>query len=170
MEIRKAGIEDLDILQKLTQQTFLETYADQNTEEDMQEYLEAHFTHERLRESLHDPKSMYYIMFDKDEAVGYLKLRKKRSEKLEKKQVIELERIYVLKNQIGKGLGKLLIDEAIGISKRGGYEVLWLGVWEKNFRAIAFYEKCGFKQYGEHIFRLGSDVQRDYLMKLDLID
>ncbi|HAN77391.1 MAG TPA: GNAT family N-acetyltransferase, partial [Bacteroidales bacterium] len=83
---------------------------------------------------------------------------------------IEIERIYILKEFHGKQIGQLLYDKAIEIGQQQNADFVWLGVWEKNLRAIAFYKKNGFEEFDKHFFRLGNDLQTDILMKLSLKD
>jgi ribosomal protein S18 acetylase RimI-like enzyme len=59
----------------------------------------------------------------------------------------------------------MLFDKALQIAQSYSKTYLWLGVWEENTKAIAFYKKNGFVVFDTHIFRLGEEVQTDYLMK-----
>jgi ribosomal protein S18 acetylase RimI-like enzyme len=83
-------------------------------------------------------------------------------------RAIEIHRIYVLQEMIGQGIGKALMERSLALAQLNNYEVIWLGVWEKNTRAIQFYKKWGFKKFSSYIFRLGTEDQTDYLMKKDL--
>lgn len=89
---------------------------------------------------------------------------------LKNKQCLEIERIYVLKEYHGKKIGQLLYDKAIQIAKEKNVNYVWLGVWEKNLRAINFYKKNGFVGFDKHIFKLGDDEQTDIMMKLELVN
>lgn len=103
---------------------------------------------------------------------GYIKLRIpfEQHASLKDKRSIELERIYVKENLHGTGLGYKLIQHATEFAGSEGYNVLWLGVWNQNKKAIKFYQKCGFEIFGEHKFILGTEEQIDYLMKKELRD
>jgi ribosomal protein S18 acetylase RimI-like enzyme len=83
---------------------------------------------------------------------------------------LEIERLYVLKEYHGKQVGALLYEQALAISKERKAPYIWLGVWEENPRAIRFYQKQGLVEFGEHIFQLADDEQRDVLMKKTLPD
>ena len=78
---------------------------------------------------------------------------------------LEVARIYAMSNKVGKGVGSLLMQSCIEIGKQRNKEWLWLGVWEKNQRAIDFYTKWGFTKFDETDFLLGDDIQTDWLMK-----
>jgi GNAT superfamily N-acetyltransferase len=77
-------------------------------------------------------------------------------------------RIYVEKDWLGKRVGRLLLERCLQEARGRGYGTIWLGVWEKNARAIAFYQKCGFTKCGTHVFRLGQDEQQDWIMQQSL--
>lgn len=169
MKIRKINIDDLEALRNLSIQTFMETFEEVNTEEDMQKYLDENLSIEKLKSELENPNSEFYFAENNDEILGYLKLNFKdaQTEKLEENH-FEIERIYVLKAFLGQKLGQILFDKAIEIGREKNLEYVWLGVWEENHRAIHFYEKNGFEIFGKHDFVLGKDVQTDLLMKLKL--
>ena len=87
---------------------------------------------------------------------------------LQDKDGLELERIYVLKNAQGHGYGKLLLQKAIEQAHESGLHYVWLGVWEKNPKAVTFYESNVFYKFDTHAFTLGTDEQTDFLMRMDL--
>jgi ribosomal protein S18 acetylase RimI-like enzyme len=94
--------------------------------------------------------------------VGYTKIKNGQTPKeLKSARAIEIHRIYVLQEMIGQGIGKALMEKCLQIAQHQNYEVIWLGVWEKNTRAIEFYKKWGFKKFSSHIFRLGTEDQTD---------
>ena len=78
---------------------------------------------------------------------------------------IELVRFYVSGEWHGCGVGATLMQACIHEARRQGYQTLWLGVWEHNGRARAFYRKWRFHDVGEHLFQLGADAQNDLLME-----
>ncbi len=169
MEVIKVEEHQLAVLQEISRVTFIETYAQANTEADMQAYLAAHFSIEQLQKELQNPASyLYFIQIDK-QVVGYLKLNVGEAQ-TEPQEVaaLEIERIYILKSHQGKQLGQRLHEKAVQIAKQKKVNYLWLGVWEKNPKAIGFYQRMGFVAYDKHIFKLGDDLQTDLLMKLEL--
>ncbi|MEI7830966.1 MAG: GNAT family N-acetyltransferase [Prolixibacteraceae bacterium] len=101
--------------------------------------------------------------------IGYLNLNFDQAQTaLINTKALEIERIYVLKEFQGKKVGQILFDTTLQTANRLKSEYIWLGVWEKNFRALTFYEKICFTEFGQHIFILGDDVQTDIMMKLNL--
>ena len=78
----------------------------------------------------------------------------------------EIQRIYVAREWHGRGAAQALMAEALRLAGSGGADAVWLGVWERNPRAIAFYRKLGFVENGDHVFPLGDDPQRDVVMVL----
>jgi diamine N-acetyltransferase len=171
LKIRQATIEDLAALQAIGRVTFSESYSDGNTEENMAAYLAEGFSEGKLKTELQNENSQFYFAEKDGEIIGYLKVNfgNAQSEK-EDPNSIEIERIYVLQKYHGKKVGAFLYEQALAIAKARKSPYLWLGVWEINPRAIRFYEKNGFVEYGEHIFQLGDDAQRDILMKKMLPD
>lgn len=167
IRVRLAEECDLNLLRALSAETFRETFAESNTEEDMARYITEHFSAERLGSELRTPESRFYLAQTAEgEVVGYLKLNTGTAQtEPEAPEALEIERIYVLRAFLGAGVGQRLFEEACHQAEAGRHPYLWLGVWEHNPRAIRFYEKNGFSVYGEHTFVLGGDPQRDLLMK-----
>jgi ribosomal protein S18 acetylase RimI-like enzyme len=98
--------------------------------------------------------------------VGYAKvIINKAIETLKEQSGLEIERIYVDRDFHGKHIGKQLLDKCFETARMNGVHVVWLGVWEHNPKALAFYKKWGFEKFGEHVFMLGNDAQTDWLMK-----
>ena len=167
--IRPASRLDLATLQAIGRKTFAETFADSNSEENLAAYLEEGFSEDKLGAELRNENSRFYFALQKEDVIGYLKVNfgDAQSEKQDP-NALEIERIYVLQQYHGKQVGVLLYEQALTIAKERKAPFIWLGVWEENPRAIRFYQKQGFVEFGEHIFQLGDDAQRDVLMKLEL--
>jgi diamine N-acetyltransferase len=169
IEIRRATVKDVDQLQEIGKRTFVETFSAGNTEENMKKYLEEGFAKEKVIQELTDPNSEFYIAEMDGTIIGYLKLNYGESQtELKDSKALEIERIYVLNQFHGKKVGQLLYAKAIEIAEQKNLDYVWLGVWEKNGRAINFYKKNGFIEFDKHIFKLGSDEQTDIMMKLEL--
>lgn len=171
IKIRKVTTNDLKELQKIGRLTFYETFASDNTEENMNKYLDEAFSLTKLMTELSDNNAEFYFATLDNKVIGYLKLNFGQSQtELQDNKAVEIERIYVLKDYHGTGVGQLLLDKAIKIARQKNAEYVWLGVWEKNLRAINFYKKNGFVEFDKHIFKLGNDEQTDIMMKLKLND
>lgn len=169
IEIKKVTLSDITLLQEIGRQTFFETFAESNTEENMKKYLEEGFSVEKLTEELNNENSEFYFAVLNQKVIGYLKLNYGASQtELQDSSSLEIERIYVLQEYHGKKVGQILYGKAmeIAIGKRVSY--VWLGVWEENPRAIRFYQKNGFVEFDKHIFVLGDDQQTDIMMRKDL--
>ena len=169
--LQKISSDDVISLQFISRTTFKETFSEHNTEEDLNKYLDEQLSIKKLEEELINPNTSFYFALDNNQLVGYLKLNWLNAQtELIDEAAFEVERIYVLKDYFGKGLGQFLLDNAIRIGKDHQPTYIWLGVWEKNNRAIRFYEKNGFKVFSSHLFILGNDIQTDLLMKLAITD
>lgn len=165
--INTASTEDFETIQSLGRQTFSETFAESNSEEAMKTYLEESFNTEKVKSELNNPDSHFFIAWEEDNPVGYLKLNyaAAQTELKDDDTSLEIERIYVKKSHHGQKVGQLLYDQALESAQSFGKNYLWLGVWEKNLRALNFYRKNGFEEFGIHTFRLGNDDQTDLMMK-----
>lgn len=168
--IKKVSLKSIYQLQKIGKQTFYETFSAENKEENMKKYLDESFSIHKLTAELNDKNAEFYFATLNNISIGYLKLNFGKSQtELQDNKGLEIERIYVLKKYHGKNVGQLLYDKAIQIAKLKDADYIWLGVWEKNLRAINFYKKNGFVAFHKHIFILGNDEQTDIMMKLKLI-
>lgn len=170
VKIIKCSREDLQILQEISIETFNDTFKDQNSPENMKAYLERAFNFKQLEEELSNVSSEIFFIYFNEELAGYLKVNMNdaQSEKLGDES-LEIERIYI-KNKFQKhGLGKYLLNKAMEIAMEHNKKKIWLGVWEKNENAIAFYKKMGFVQTGAHSFYMGDEEQIDFIMTKTII-
>lgn len=167
--IKPVSLNDINQLQEISRQTFHETFSAGNTEENLQKYLEEGLSIEKLTAELSDSNSQFNFATIDDKVVGYLKLNSGQAQtELKDDRALEIERIYVLKEYHGKGVGQVLYEHAIQTARQLNTNYVWLGVWEENPRAINFYKKNGFVGFNKHVFKLGSDEQTDIMMKLQL--
>ena len=167
--IKKCTLQDLESLQKISIETFYQTFADSNAAENMKAYLQNAYNEEKLYKELSNPNSSFFFVYVDELLAGYLKLNEFPSQSdINDSDSLELERIYILKEFQGAGLGKDLLEHTISIAIEHGKKYIWLGVWEHNERAKRFYQKNGFYRIGEHSFVVGDDVQIDYVMRKDL--
>jgi ribosomal protein S18 acetylase RimI-like enzyme len=169
IEIKKANLEDLISIQIVGKQSFIETFTDNNTPENIEKYLQESFNTAQITLEINNPDSLFYLAFWENEPIGFLKvnLGGAQTESLYK-NTLEIQRIYVLKAFHGKKIGQLLLDKAIEIAKQHLVDYIWLGVWEENHKALHFYNKNGFVNFDKHIFILGNDQQTDLIMKLEI--
>jgi len=167
--MRQAVPEDAAALCAFGIKAFRDTFEAANTAENMKLYLDNNFTEDKLRAELTDTTSVFLLFYDNDVLAGYIKLRSGHEpEALKSLRPLEIERLYVAQEHLGRYVGFTLMQSAIRYGKLHGFDVLWLGVWEHNLKARRFYEKCGFETFGSHIFMLGTDAQTDLLMKKGL--
>jgi ribosomal protein S18 acetylase RimI-like enzyme len=169
IEIIQVTTTDIDQLQRIGRQTFHETFSAFNSEENMNKYLEEGFSTEKLTAELNDKNAEFYFATHEKKVIGYLKLNSGASQtELKDNKALEIERIYVVNQFHGKKAGQTLYNKAIEIARQKKVDYVWLGVWEKNSRAMTFYRKNGFVEFDKHIFKLGNEEQTDIMMKLEL--
>lgn len=169
--IRTAKTEDALMLAELAWQTFWDAFKDHpaNAPEDMKAYMDAAFSVEQVAIELADTTSIFLVAEIDGKPAGYAKLLRDHTEPgITAERPIELCRLYSHQAFLGKGVGAALMDECFAVARENGYDVIWLGVWEFNPRAQAFYTKNGFRAVGSHVFQLGSDPQTDLLMQKEL--
>lgn len=170
LNLKRCTIEDLRTLQEISYDTFNETFKHQNSPQNMSSYLEKAFNLKQLKKELSNTSSQFFFVFFNNEVAGYLKINTNDAQSEDMgNDSLEIERIYI-KNQFHKlGLGKYMLNKAIEIAMERNKKKIWLGVWEKNINAIAFYNKMGFVQSGAHSFYMGDEKQMDLIMTKRLI-
>ena len=164
--IRAATPVDAEPLAALAEQTFRDTFADDNSTDDMDAYVRDSFSLDRVRDELADGVNTFLLAVMDGEARpdGYAKLRNGTADpSVTGPDPIELQRLYADRSAKGQGVGAALMRASFDAARSAGRRTLWLGVWERNARAISFYERWQFETVGEHVFRLGSDHQMDLI-------
>lgn len=165
MNIRPANLDDAEVLAELARRTFHDTFAATNDPADMALYLSRAFGIDQQTRELGDADITTLLVEEGGEAIAFAQLRTgKVPECVTGAGPIELWRFYVSREWHGRGIARPLMDRVRNEARARGATTLWLGVWEKNDRARAFYVKCGFADVGEHIFLFGTDPQTDLVM------
>src|ERR1043166_4203785 len=164
--IRYATATDAVLLAEFGLQTFSDTFAADNTPENMNAYLSVAFGPDKQAAEIADPTSTFRLREINDVLVGYARLHASETPaEVTGPLPIEIGRLYAAKEWIGHGVGAALMQACIDEAQQRGCQTLWLGVWERNHRARAFYSKWGFVEVGSHVFTLGDDPQIDLLMQ-----
>ncbi|TDX52652.1 GNAT family N-acetyltransferase [Orenia marismortui] len=167
--IKEVSLDNIDTLVDLAKITFQQAYGSQNKAVDIADYLENNFNREEIKLEFNNRNNKFFMAYLRSQVVGYFKLSFSKVHKsFGTNKVIKLERLYLLKDYIGKKIGKKLMLKAIEVAKDHNIEYLWLGVWKENKRAVDFYKSWGFEIFAEELFFLGEDTQEDWLMKKSL--
>jgi len=167
LSLRKATPADALTLARAAAALFVDTFGAANRPEDMDAYLASAFSESHQRAELCDVDSRVWLAMIGDDIVGYAHVRRSPAPNGisgARTRAVEIARIYAGRRWHGHGLGAALMETCVATAKEWGGDVLWLGVWERNSRAIAFYEKHGFQVVGDQPFLLGADLQRDLVM------
>jgi diamine N-acetyltransferase len=165
--IRTATAADAEPLAALAERTFRDTFADDNSPGDIDAYVRDAFSLDRIRAELADAANTFLLAFTggEEQPDGYAKLRTGTADpSVTGPGPVELQRLYVDRSAIRRGVGAALMRASLDAARSAGHRTLWLGVWERNARAISFYEGWQFETVGNHLFRLGSDLQTDLIM------
>jgi len=169
LTFRRATPEDANTIARIGAATFTAAFGPQNTPEDMKAYLATNFNLEVIQTQIEDASSTFLLGFEGEKVVGYAMFKAGLPPaSVSDAEAIELVRFYVVEEVIGKGYGSALMQACLDEVGILGYSTIWLGVWERNERAIRFYEKWGFTKVGTKEFILGRDVQHDWVMEVNI--
>ncbi len=169
--IRRARHDDATQLSVIAEQTFRDTFAGVNTAEDMDLHCRTSFSEASQAEEIADPNRVTLLCDCGGGLAGFAQLRWGRAPSCVVADAPgELQRLYVISEFHGKGVAHDLMNACIDEMTSHRSDVLWLGVWERNPRAIAFYKKFGFHEVGAHVFPLGNDQQRDVVMARSVVE
>ena len=169
MTIRRGEPQDAAVLADLARTTFYDAFAATNDANDMTLHLERAYGVPQQMAELQDPDITTLLVEQDGAAIAYAQIRNDHlPECVSGPAPVELWRFYVHRDWHGRGVAPALMDRVKVEARQRGARTLWLGVWERNDRARAFYAKCGFADAGEHIFLFGTDPQTDRVMTLSL--
>lgn len=169
LDIRKATRDDALRLSRIAEETFRATFGSVNSSEDMDLHCQRNFSEVIQAGEIASPDMLTLLCEESGSLTGFAQLRFGAAPAcVTAKSPVEIQRLYVASHWHGKGVAQELMRACIDEAKRRGSETIWLGVWEHNPRAIAFYRKCGFFEVGDHVFPLGRDQQRDIVMARSL--
>ena len=163
--IRPATSGDVEIVADLSARTFVSAYKTMLPDEALGDFVDSAFSQNKIREEMDIPGSHFLLAYEGETLVGYAFLREAGPPTgVTGAKPVELARIYFEGHVTGKGYGSMLMNACIDRAIQAGYDVLWLGVWERNERAIRFYEKRGFVQVGSLPFVFGDQLHTDLVM------
>jgi ribosomal protein S18 acetylase RimI-like enzyme len=169
--VRRATPADAARLATFAGAAFMDTFGADNTPEDMRVYLAEAFGEALQRAELDDPEVTVLLAEHGSELAGYAMLRDGQvAAPVGSASAIEIARLYAGRQWIGAGVGSLLMRSCLNEARFRGKDAIWLGVWERNARAIAFYTRWGFADVGSQSFQLGSDLQSDRVMARRVAD
>ncbi len=169
MQIRNANLSDVPELARFAEAAFRQAFAKENSKEDMDTYCRSSFSESIQRKEVSDPQIITLAAVENKSIIGFAQWVKNSNTKIiTNGKACELKRLYVDEQWHGKGIAQALIEYVIHQSREQEFDILWLGVWENNPKAIRFYEKYGFVKVGEHDFMLGTDQQSDWIMQRKL--
>jgi ribosomal protein S18 acetylase RimI-like enzyme len=165
IRIRLADDADALELSALAERTFRDAFEAVNTAADMQAHCAATYSEAIQRAEIRQPGRETWVADADGRLVAYVQLRLDAvSPMIGCARPVEIQRFYVDASRHGGGLAHALMDHVLARAEAAGFTTIWLGVWEQNPRAIAFYRKWGFEAVGEHTFKLGHDLQHDLVM------
>ena len=158
--VRRATVHDAAALAQLAERTFRDTFAADNNPSDLEMHIANSYGEAQQRREIENVDGITLVVDHDGRLIAYTQIRRAPSQHGD----VEIARFYVDRAHHGRGIAQSLMDAAQEAARALGGTMLWLGVWERNPRAIAFYEKCGFRDVGSHAFLVGTDLQTDRIM------
>ena len=169
--IRPATVDDVDVLRHLGATTFRETYSSISDPREVDEYADAHFTAAKVHAWFSRPCARTLLAFAGDAPVGYAHVRSAKVPAcVADRKAVELSRLYLLASAQGAGVGGALIAAAIAAAGELGGKTVWLGAYDRNVKALAFYARRGFVRVGTHDFEFGGQVYADPVLTRPVTD
>uniref|UniRef100_UPI00403EFDB2 GNAT family N-acetyltransferase n=1 Tax=Candidatus Enterococcus willemsii TaxID=1857215 RepID=UPI00403EFDB2 len=170
IQLKPCTLDDVQQLQSISIETYTDTFGPFNPPHIMKAYLDDAYPLAKLRRELATTGTTFYFLYDEDELAGYLKVNTGQAQTEDiAENTLEIERLYIRTAYKRRGHGRFLIDYACQLATQNGQSSVWLGVWEHNEPAKAFYQQMGFVRQGQHSFFMGDDEQTDYIMIKQLI-
>lgn len=164
--IRRGVVDDAAALAEFAARTFEEAFATATDPADMAAHLAGSYRPELQAAELVDPDVVTLVATQQDTLVAYAQVRRNATPPacVTACDPVELQRFYADRSVRGTGLAAQLMRRALQAAIELGGRHAWLGVWENNARAIAFYRKAGFEEIGRTVYVVGSDAQRDRVL------
>ena len=170
IEIRRAVAADAHALSDLALRTFRDTFAESNSVEDVAAHIAQWYSPTLQLAQIESPAVRTLLVEEGGTLIAYAQLRSGHvPDCVAVRTAIELWHFYVDRAWLGRGIAQRLMQSVRDEASACGTNTIWLGVWEHNPRAIAFYRKCGFREVGSHAFFLGSDRQTDLILVSDAV-
>ncbi|HEY5715237.1 MAG TPA: GNAT family N-acetyltransferase [Psychromonas sp.] len=167
--IRICDYQQVNLLRDIAIETYGDTFSESNSAALMTHYFQQALNREKLLTELSNPDSCFYFIYFEKQVAGFLKVNVMAAQTdISDVKSLEIERFYIRKAFLRRGLGKQLMNFACSLAEQRGKEYIWLGVWENNRPALHFYKKMGFYQIGSHPFDMAGDIQTDLVFRKDL--
>ncbi|SDH35408.1 GNAT family N-acetyltransferase [Winogradskyella thalassocola] len=155
IKIAKASIEHSELIAEIGKISFFESHGNSASAEDINSFISKTYNKETISKEFENAKAQYHLIYFNDKVAGFSKIELSTSNKdIDELDVTKLDRIYLLKEFYGQGLGSKLFDFNIELSKKQNQKGIWLAVWVENQRAISFYTKIGFQIAGKYDFKI----------------
>ncbi|WP_354501033.1 GNAT family N-acetyltransferase [Mycetocola sp. 2940] len=169
--VRRATTTDATGLADLAEVTFPLACPPGSAPEAIADYIATHLTAERFGDYLADAGRILTVAEDDAGLCGYTMLLtadtadEDVAAALGIRPTIELSKVYVLPGSHGLGVAAPLMQATLDAARSTGAAGIWLGVNQRNPRALRFYEKSGFSIVGEKTFSLGPELHHDFVME-----
>jgi ribosomal protein S18 acetylase RimI-like enzyme len=166
LRVRVATADDATAIAELGAAAFTAAFGPANPPGVVEEYVAEAFAATTVAAQLADPSSVWLVASDGAGTIlGMAHLQGGDAPpEVAGHRPIQLSRLYAAAGLTSRGVGSELMGAALARAADAGHDAMWLGVWEHNPRAVAFYRRWGFVEVGTVVFRLGDDDQTDLVM------
>jgi len=165
IEIRAATKADVEAVSATGRRLFVQAYGNTSGAEDIAAHVEDYFGESAVAVELAEPDVTYLLAMDDDDIAGFMKTRQSAiPDDVPANRALEVQQLYVCASQQRKGIGRLLMDRTVSSAREGGFEGLWLSVWQDADWAVNFYRAYGYQVKGTAVFELGQSRYTDFLM------
>ena len=166
MTIVAAQLTDIELLIAFAEHTFRVAYQADNEPVAFENYCREAFSTAQFQREMRHPHASFWLCWHEEKLAGYLKLNlDNHPAEVGSDNTLQVERIYVEPTLQGRGLGAEMLEFCFEQAQKAQADWIWLSVWQKNPRAIKFYERCGYEICGTEIFVLDNDPQVDWIMR-----
>jgi diamine N-acetyltransferase len=166
LTIKPCTADDVETLLEVGRESFWQAFWTTNAPHNMEAYMSQAFRPEVFLKEIAQPDSRFFLAEAGGQPAAYLKINFVGAQSdVHDPRSLEVERLYVLEAFHGRGIGRELLTLAVDTARAAALDYVWLGVWEHNYKAQAFYQKQGFEVFGAHPFLMGDDLQTDLLMR-----
>ena len=164
--IRRASVDDASTLARVGAELFEQTYTDSIPADELATHLAQDFGEAQQLAEIRDPSVSSFLVEMDGDTLGFAQLRRAPLAVGDGPDAeVELWRIYLDRSLHGRGVARRLLAELGQEARSFGATGIWLAVWEKNERAIAFYRKHGFESAGRQDFHVGGEVHCDLVLR-----
>ncbi len=155
ISIVKAGATDALAIANIGRISVEIAHRDSCSATDMNDFLDRAYSTNAIKQELENQRYHYHMIYYQKGLAGFSKVvPNEEHPNIPEKNVMKLDRIYLLPEYFDKKLGAELLKFNIGLASTMNQRGIWLFTWVGNERAVNFYRRFGFRVIGDHKFEV----------------